>query len=67
MGDPPKNEPWFEVTPFEDSSGWYVLAVWPDGRTILINGFASEAEAQAWITTDESREWLAERKGSTGA
>jgi hypothetical protein len=50
----------FKPVPLKHGDGWTVLASWDSGRTAEVNGFATKAEAQAWITT-ESAAWLTAR------
>lgn len=50
--------PKFEIKPLKDHSGFYVLVTWPEGQAEHVNGFQSEAEADAWITNDTAT-WLA--------
>ena len=50
----------FKPCPLKHGDGWYVLASWDSGRTAEVNGFATEAEAEAWIKND-SAAWLTAR------
>jgi hypothetical protein len=51
-------DPTMEPHPLKDSSGWYVLIVWPTGPEQHVTGFATEAQARAWIN-DDSEAWTA--------
>lgn len=52
--------PQFESREGRPGKGWLVHASWSSGRTADIPGFATEAEADAWIRS-ESPAWLAAR------
>jgi len=50
----------FKPCPLKHGDGWYVLASWDSGRTAEVTGFATKAEAAAWIK-NESPAWLTAR------
>jgi hypothetical protein len=45
-------DPIMEPHPLGESAGWYVLIVWPTGPEQHVTGFATEAQARAWIDDD---------------
>ncbi len=58
----------FEAVPYKALHGYYVRVTWPDGRSLNIDDhstsgpvFASEAEAELWISTQSDR-WLRRRR-----
>jgi len=42
----------FKSCPLKHSAGWYLRVTWDSGRTAQVDGFATEAEAEAWIATN---------------
>ena len=47
----------FEPRPIKMGSGWLVIVRFPDQPEIEVPGFATEADAQNWVTND-SWAWL---------
>src|SRR5437588_12929845 len=47
----------FEPRPIKMGSGWLVIVRFPDRPEIEVPGFATEADAQNWVTND-SWAWL---------
>lgn len=47
----------YQSLPFKAAPGYFVRVTWPDGRTMDIDNFVSEAEADKWIT-EKSAEWF---------
>ena len=50
-------QPTLRARPLKNYSGWYVLVTWPDGTSLHVDDFKSEAEAESWIEHDSS-DWL---------
>ena len=57
LASPPR----LESRPLKRGGGWYVLVTWSSGRTAQVNDFASETEAEQWIS-NASAAWLAARQ-----
>jgi hypothetical protein len=51
----------FKVCPLKRGEGWWILVTWDNGRTAQVDGFATQTEAAAWITTN-SVAWLNARQ-----
>jgi hypothetical protein len=50
-----------KARPLKLGAGWLVVATYPDGRKEHISSFESQVEAQGWIDSDQSFEWVKER------
>jgi hypothetical protein len=44
----------FETRPVKAGPGWLVIVTFPDRPEMQVRGFATEADAQNWITNDSS-------------
>ena len=53
-------DPAFESCRLKSAAGWYVRVSWRHGQVEHVGGFASEDEAESWITK-KSKGWLLNR------
>ena len=51
----------FDAVKFKFPYGWQLLVHRPGFRRERISGFTSKAEAEAWPSTEEGKEWLRAR------
>lgn len=49
--------PIFSIEKDKVGLGHCVIAVWPDGKRVVVTGFGAEDDAPAWIKNDSAR-WL---------
>jgi hypothetical protein len=55
--DMTEDTPSFSIEKDKVGLGSCVIAVWPDGRRIVVTGFGSEAQARDWVDRDAT-EWM---------